>query len=88
MKVSNEIERAVVENVKFGALAVLNMALRKTITAGTNPELWSAEDKMKYFLILDVQDEILRRVSHTFSTPKRKHSKERIGRYNRHNQRR
>jgi len=76
MKISNEIERAVVDNVKFGALAVINKALKKAITAGMNPELWSAEDKMKYFLILDVQDEILRRVRHTFSKPNRKRSKE------------
>jgi hypothetical protein len=71
MKISQETERTVIDNVKFGALAVLNKALEKTIVAGTDPKCWSAEDKMKYLLILDVRDEILRRVRQTFSKPKR-----------------
>ena len=61
-----KIEKEIIDDIKFGALEVINKELEETISAGTNPEAWSQEDKAKYFLILDVQEEILMRVSQTF----------------------
>ena len=69
---SKNLEETIVDNIKFGALEVINKALYDTIQARTDPQDWSPEDKMKYFLILEVQDEILRRVNRTFAKRKRK----------------
>ncbi len=72
MPKSNNLEETIIDNIKFGALDVINKALYDTIQAQTDPLNWSPEDKMKYFLILDVQEEILRRVNRTFAKRKRK----------------
>ena len=72
MQNSKNLQETIVDNIKFGALEVINKSLYDTIQAGTNPQNWSPEDKMKYFLILDVQDEILRRVNRTFAPRKKK----------------
>lgn len=70
------LKEAVIDDIKFGALAKMNEVLRETLDAGTRPEDWSVDDKKKYFLILAVQDEILRRVEQTFAKRDKKPVKE------------
>jgi hypothetical protein len=72
MPKSETLERTIVDHVKFGALAVLNKALSDTIQTGDRFELWPAEDQRVYHLIIDVQQEILRRVEATFAKRKRR----------------
>jgi hypothetical protein len=72
---SYTLEETVIDDIKFGALAKMNEALRETLDAGTKPEDWSVEDKAKYFLIVAVQDEILRRVKLTFAKRRRSPAK-------------
>jgi len=72
---SKNLQGTIIDNIKFGALDVINKALYDTIQAQTDPRDWSPEDKMKYFLILDVQEEILRRVNRTFAKGRRKPSR-------------
>ncbi len=47
------------DNVKDGALAVMNAHLSVTETGASD---WSEEQKAKYALIMEVQDEVLKRV--------------------------
>ena len=66
MPKTEDQEKAIIDDIKFGALAVINRELEDAISAGTDPKKWTPEEKMKYFLVLEVQDEILRRVDLTF----------------------
>jgi hypothetical protein len=72
----SDLERAITDDVKFGAIAAINKALVSALASGTAPDNWSAEDKMKYFIILDVQDEILKRIDQTLAQHKIENPKE------------
>lgn len=65
---SAEKSRAVIDDIKAGALSVINKTLHDTLQKSGDFEQWSQEDRAKYFLILDVRDEILRRVRGTLGT--------------------
>jgi hypothetical protein len=66
MSLPIEIERSVIDDIKFGAVAVITKELQEAIVTQIDPVKWTPEDKKKYFLILDVQNEILERVRKTF----------------------
>lgn len=63
----DEMERAITDDLKSGAAAVMNRALERALSTGTSFEKWPAEEQAKYFLILDVEGEVLRRVERTFA---------------------
>jgi len=68
-----------VDNIRFGALAVIDTTLEKTIAAGTDLKNWFDEDKMNHVLFLDVRDEILRQVMRTFAKRLRSARRNEVG---------
>lgn len=72
MKSSEEMRHEIIDDIKSGALAVINKALHDTIQISQTFENWPAEEKAKYFLILDVEAEIIRRVNRTLNRKRKK----------------
>mgnify|MGYP001605226450 CR=1 FL=1 len=72
MSEPTQLERQIIDHVKFGALEVINKVLRKTLEAEIPPDKWSAEDKSKYVVAIDVRDEVLKRIEGTFRSRRKK----------------